>query len=456
MSHQTIQPETGKTPRSQSVAAAVDSLAALRVELTESSVVELAEELPRMDLGDQAVRFRLLPKDRALAVFEELDTVHQQELLDALKTETVRDLLDSMEADDRAKLFDEMPAMVATRLQEQLSPSERRSTAQLLGYDPESAGRIMTPDYVSLRASMIAADAIERIRHLRTRPRHLDILPVTDGRRKVIGTVALPDLVAADPDTVVADLMAEDHHQVRTDTDQEEAARLVQEANLAALPVVDHEDRLVGLITFDDAMEILEAEDTEDAARAGAAEPLERPYLSAGVFMLARKRAFWLLLLGIAGTLTVSVLDYYEAALEQATVLAVFISLLTGVGGNSGSQASAVIIRAMAVGEVRFSDTIRIIWREGRVGVLLGALLALVGGPIVGLVYGPDIGLIIALTLLAICTWSTFVGASLPLIAKKVGIDPAVISAPMVSTLCDATGLVLYFSIAAVVLGPLL
>ena len=435
---------------------AVDELAALRLELAESSTVRLAEELPRMDLADQAVRFRLLSKDRALAVFEELDPVHQQELLDALKTETVRELLDSMEADDRAKLFDEMPAMVATRFQAQLSPAERRSTAQLLGYVPESAGRIMTPDYVSLRASMSAAAAIERIRHLRERPRHLDVLPVTDGHRKLLGTVALPDLVAADPELAVAALMAEEHHQVCTDTDQEQAARLIQEANLAALPVVDHEDRLVGLITFDDAMEVLEAEGTEDAARSGGAEPLERPYLSAGVFMLARKRAVWLLLLGLAGTLTVSVLNYYEAALEQATILAVFISLLTGVGGNSGSQASAVIIRAMAVGEVRFSDTLKIVWREGRVGVLLGAMLAILGGPVVGFVYGPDIGLIIASTLLTICTWSTFVGAFLPLVAKKIHIDPAVISAPMVSTLCDATGLVLYFSIAAAVLGPLL
>ncbi|WP_100444585.1 magnesium transporter [Glycomyces xiaoerkulensis] len=435
--------------------AAIDTLAALRRELADVSIVELSEELPRMDLADQAVRFRLLPKDRALAVFEELDPVHQQELLDALKTETVRDLLDSMEADDRAKLFDEMPAMVATRFQGRLSPAERRSTAQLLGYDSESAGRIMTPDYVSLRASMIAADAIERIRHLRTRPRHLDVLPVTDGHRKLLGTVALPDLVAADPDRIVAELMAEDIHFVHTDTDQEEAARLIQDANLAALPVVDHEDRLVGLITFDDAMEVLEAEDTEDAARSGGAEPLERPYLSAGVFILARKRALWLLLLAVAGILTVSVLNYYEAALEQVTVLAVFISLLTGVGGNSGSQASAVVIRAMAVGEVRFSDTFKIIWREGRVGLMLGAMLGTVGGPVVAVAYGPDIGLIIALTLLSICTWSTFVGAFLPLIARKAGIDPAVISAPMVSTLCDATGLVLYFSIAAAVLGPL-
>jgi magnesium transporter len=428
--------------------AAVDELAALRLELADTSTVELAEELPRMDLADQALRFRLLPKDRALAVFEELDTVHQQELLDGLKTDFVRDLLESMEADDRAKLFDEMPAKVATRFQAQLSAVDRRQTAQLLGYDPESAGRIMTPDYVSLRASMSAAAAIERIRHLRERPRHLDVLPVTDGHRKLLGTVTLADLVTADPDTAVAELIASEHYQVSTDTDQEEAARLIQEANLNALPVVDHEDRLVGLITWDDAMEVLEAEDTEDAARGGASEPLERPYLSAGVFMLARKRAIWLLILAVSASLTVTVLNSFEGYLANVTVLAVFISLLTGTGGNSGSQASVTIIRAMAVGEVRFSDALRITWRESRVGFLLGAMLAVV--------YGWDIGVIIAVTLLCICTWSTFVGSLLPLLAKKVGIDPALVSAPMVSTLCDATGLLIYFSVAAMVLGPAL
>lgn len=436
--------------------AAVDSLAALRIELADTSTVELAEELPRMDLAEQALRFRLLHKDRALAVFEELDPVHQQELLDGLKTDFVRELLDSMEADDRARLFDEMPAKVATRFQSQLSATDRRTTAQLLGYDPESAGRIMTPDYVSLRASMTAAAAIERIRHLRERPRHLDVLPVTDGRRKLLGTVTLADLVSADPDTSVADLIADEHYQVSTDTDQEEAARLIQEANLIALSVVDHEERLVGLITWDDAMEILEAEDTEDVVRGGGSEPLERPYLSAGVFMLARKRAVWLLVLAVSASLTVTVLNYYETYLANVTVLAVFISLLTGTGGNSGSQASVTIIRAMAVGEVRFSDAFRITWRESRVGFLLGVMLAAVGGPVVGFVYGWDIGLIIALTLLVICTWSTFVGSLLPLAAKKVGIDPALVSAPMVSTLCDATGLLIYFSVAALVLGPAL
>ncbi|WP_025274289.1 magnesium transporter [Haloglycomyces albus] len=432
--------------------AAVDSLTSLRAQLGDISTVELAEELPRMEVSEQALRFRLLPKDRALAVFEELDPVHQQELLDALKDEYVRDLLDSMEADDRAKLFDEVPAKVATRLQSQLSASERRATAQLLGYPPRSAGRIMTPDYVSLRATMTAAEAIERIRSIRVRPRHLDVLPVTDGHRKLLGVVDLPDLVAAPPDSAVANLVGLEHHEVETDADQEEAARLIQEANLNALPVVDHEGRLVGLVTVDDAMEILEEEDTEDAARTGGAEPLERPYLAAGVFRLARSRAMWLMILAVAATLTVSVLTYFESALEGAVILATFIPFLTGTGGNSGSQASAVIIRAMAVGEIRFSDTLRIIWREGRVGLCLGLMVGAVAGPVVGFIYGVPIGIVIGLTLIIICTWSTLVGSFLPLIATKVGVDPAVVSAPMIATLCDATGLIIYFSIATSIL----
>ncbi|MFC4337775.1 magnesium transporter [Salininema proteolyticum] len=435
--------------------AAVDSLTSLRAHLGDISTVELAEELPRMEVTEQALRFRLLPKDRALAVFEELDPVHQQELLDALKDEYVRDLLDSMEADDRAKLFDEAPATVATRLQAQLSPSERRATAQLLGYPPESAGRIMTPDYVSLRATMTAAEAIERIRSLRSRPRHLDVLPVTDGHRKLLGVVDLPDLVAADPDTVIADLVSLEHHEVDTDVDQEDAARLIQEANLNALPVVDHEGRLVGLVTVDDAMEILEEEDTEDAARFGSAVPLERPYLAAGVFRLARSRAMWLTVLAAAATLSISVLSRFEDALAAAPVLALFMTLLTGTGGNSGAQASAVIIRAMAVGEVRFSDALRIMWREGRVGLTLGLMLGTLGGPIVALLYDPAVGLVIGLTLLAVCTWSTLVGSMLPLLANKVGVDPAVVSAPLIATLCDATGLLIYFSIALAVIPGL-
>lgn len=436
--------------------AALHDLTALRDELAAISTVELAEEFPRWELSEQALRFRLLSKDRAIAVFEELDPVHQQELLDALREESVLELLETMEADDRAKLLDEMPAKVATRLQARLSPAERRATAKLLGYEPESAGRIMTPGFISLRASMSAGEAIERLRHLPTRPRHLDVLPVTDGFRKLLGVVDLPHLVLAAPEVAVSEVMLEEHHQVRTDADQEEASRLMQEANLVALPVVDFEDRLVGMITVDDAMEILEAEDTEDISRAGGSEPLERPYLAASVWLLARKRATWLLVLTVAAVLTVGVLDSFEEQLSAAPVLALFVPLLIGAGGNSGSQAATTVIRAMAVGEVRFSDLWRIIWREGRVGLLLGSMLSAVGFPLVSIVYSVDLGIIVALTLVLICTWATLAGSFLPLVAKKVGIDPAVVSAPMIATLCDATGLLLYFSIAIMVLGPAL
>ena len=279
---------------------------------------------------------------------------------------------------------------------------------------------------------------------------------MTDDERRLTGVVDLADLVTAPPTTRMRELVAPETLSVRADEDQEKAARLIQEANLVALPVVDREDRLVGMITVDDAMEVLEAEDTEDFSRAGGAEPLERPYLTATVFQLARKRAPWLLMLAIAFTLTVSVLQFFESALEAVAMLAFFIPLLIGTGGNSGAQAATLVVRAMAVGEVRFGDLTKIVWRETRVGLLLGAMLAALGFPVVALAYSVPMATVISLTLICICAWASFAGGMLPLIAKRIGIDPAVVSAPLIATLVDATGLIIYFLIAhAVFVGQL-
>jgi magnesium transporter len=241
--------------------------------------------------------------------------------------------------------------------------------------------------------------------------------------------------------------------RARVTDDREPAARLILESDLLALPVVDGEDRLVGMITFDDAMEILEAEETEDLERLGGSLPLDRPYLAATVLGLARTRALWLLVLVVAAVLTVNVLQIFEQTLEEVVTLAVFIPLLIGTGGNSGSQAATVVIRAMSVGEIGFRDLPRVVIREARVGLLLGAMLAAVGFWPVALVFGVKLGAVISLTVLAICTWATFAGATMPILAKRAGVDPAVVSAPMVSTLVDATGLVIYLSIARLILG---
>lgn len=345
-----------------------------------------------------------------------------------------------------------MPAVVAKQLLRGLSTHERAATAVLLGYPEDSAGRVMTPTYVNVRETMTAAEALDKVRRRGGHPNNLRVLTVTDNARRLLGTVDLPTIVTAHPDTPMSDLLPEEVYSAYVHDDQEDAARLMQEADLAALPIVDKEHRLVGVLTFDDAMAILEEESTEDISRIGGVEPLERNYMSASVWQLARKRAVWLLVLIVAATLTVNVLAFFEGTLEAVVRLSLFIPLLIGTGGNSGSQASTVVIRAMAVGEVRFSDLPRIIWREARVGILLGGMLAVASFPIVGWLFGWDFAVVISLTLIMICAWASFTGGLLPVVAKRLGIDPAVISAPLITTLVDATGLIIYFTIARIVL----
>jgi magnesium transporter len=420
--------------------------------LEETGTLDIAEELARLGPDEKAVPFRLLPRDRALAVFEALDPVHQQEILEGLRAETVQQLVEAMDPDDRARLVGELPAKVATRVLAGLSAAERAKTAALLGYPEESAGRLMSPEYVNLRAAMTVADALAKVRRAGADAETIYTLPVTDDQRRLQGVVSLRQLVLAPPSSHVAELMATDIHHVHAHDDQEAAARLMQEADVLALPVLDSEERLVGVITVDDAMEVIEAEETEDRALHGATLPLGRPYLAVSVLGLARSRAIWLLVLILAAALTVNVLEFFEQTLEQAVFLALFIPLLIDTGGNSGAQASTVVIRAMAVGEVRFSDLPFVVWREARVGVVLGLMLAVAGFFPVAWLYDTDIALIVSITLVTICSWATLAGSVLPMLAKRVGVDPAVVSAPLITTLVDATGLIIYFLVAQAVL----
>jgi magnesium transporter len=421
--------------------------------LKDTSTLDIAEELVRLDPADKAVPFRLLDRDRALAVFEQLDPIHQQEVLEGLRDDRVRQIVEDMDPDDRARLVGEVPAKVATRLLSGLSAHERAMTAALLGYPEESAGRVMTPQYVNLRESMTTADALAKVRRSGEFAETIYTLPVTDDQRHLRGVVSLSQLVLAPLDARVGDLMADEVHAVHATDDQEVAARLIQEASLLALPVLDSEDRLVGVITVDDAMEVIQAEETEDMAFHGASLPLGRPYLTASTLGLARSRAVWLLLLIVAAALTVNVLQFFEDTLTQVVTLALFIPLLIDTGGNAGAQAATVVIRSMAVGEVRFSDLPRVVWREARVGLLLGAMLATAGFVPITLFFDSDIALIVAVTLVSICTWATLAGSTLPLLARRAGVDPAIVSAPVITTLVDGTGLVIYFMVAKAVLG---
>ncbi len=430
-----------------------EDLRTLREELTQLDVLGVAERLGWLQEAERAKLFRLLPKNKALEVFQLLDAAHQEELLSGLRDEQVLRLVQEMDPDDRARLFDEMPAMVVRRLLAQLSPRERSMTARLLGYEEESAGRIMTPKFVRVLQTQTVEDAMDRVRRRAAAAETIYFLPVTDDELRLVGTVELKDLLLADPHATVGEIMKEDTRAVRVDEDQEKVARLIQAADVLAVPVIDSEGRVVGLVTVDDAMDVLGAEEGEDLARTGAAEPLGRPYFSASIFYIARSRMVWLLLLVVAATLTVQVLSTFETTLEAAVGLALFIPLLIGTGGNAGAQSATTIVRSMALDDVRPADLLRVIARESRVGFLLGAFLALLGYVPVWLLFGQDLATVVTLSVVAICTLASLVGSLMPLLARRFGVDPAVVSAPFVTTIVDATGLVVYFLIAQAVMG---
>jgi magnesium transporter len=413
---------------------------------------EVLEEFGRLPPAERAVRFRLLAKDDAARAFDTLDPPQQRELIDELRGDHVRELIERMDPDDRVRLLDEVPAGVARRLIAGLSPQERVLTTVLLGYPPESAGRVMSPEVAELRSHMTVGAALEHVRRLGGRAETLYVLPVRDPQRRLLGIVELSDLLSADDHVQVDAVMRDDYPVVGADEDQEVVARLIQERGLLAVPVVDRERRLVGIVTVDDAMRVIEREETEDVARSGATEPLRAPYYSVPVWRLVRARIVWLLLLVVAATLTVSVLGVFEGTLESVVSLALFIPLLIGTGGNCGAQAATTIIRALAVGDVRFSDLATSVLKEARVGLSLGLVFALLGFPLVSVAFGNQLAAVVSITLVAICAWATTVGAALPMVASRMGIDPAVVSAPIVTTLVDATGLVIYFLVAQAIL----
>ncbi|WP_222842829.1 magnesium transporter [Bowdeniella nasicola] len=424
-------------------------LAALAAQVSIPDLIRVVEHVPAKR---GALMFRLLAKDRALHVFEALDSGHQADLLAALRDEEITGFFTEMDPDDRAALLDEVPASVADKLLRGLTRRERDLTSALLGYPKGSIGRRMSPEVVPVRASRTAAYALDLLRNREAEYETLYMIPVMDDTRRLVGVVSLRDLFTAPADTTVADLMNAPISAYATD-DEERVARELLAVGRIAMPIVDAEDRIVGVLTVDDALEIAEAADTEDAARHGGHEPLRRPYLSTPVLSVVKSRIVWLLVLAVSAVLTVQVLEIFEATLAEVVVLALFIPLLTGTGGNTGNQAATTVTRALALGDVWSRDVLAVLWREARIGFTLGAVLGSLGFLVASLVYGTSIGAVIGLTLLSVCTMAASLGGVMPIIAKTVGADPAVFSNPFISTFCDATGLIMYFLIAKAVLG---
>ncbi|WP_053383805.1 magnesium transporter [Leucobacter celer] len=426
-------------------------LTALTETIASLPVPDLVPIFDRLTLRQRAVVFRLLSKERALEAFDALPPALQSDLLHGLQDSEVSRLFAELDPDDRAWLLEELPAALATRLLRDLPEQERLLTAGLLGYPQGSVGRRMTPEYVSTRASFSAGETLDRVRERLRDAETVYTIPVLDDARRVVGVVSLRDVLGAGSDAPVETLMQPAQTAEATD-DAELVARRCTDLSLLAMPIVDSERRLLGMLTIDDAVRILEHEESEDAARQGGTEPLRRPYLSTPVWSLVRSRVVWLLVLAVGATLTVQVLSVFEATIDQVTVLALFVPLLIGTGGNTGNQAATTVTRALALGDVRPRDIARVLTRELRAGAMLGLLLGSLGFAIAGFVYSPAIGAVIGLTLLAVCTVAAAVGGCMPLLARAVRVDPAVFSNPFISTFVDATGLVIYFMIARAIL----
>jgi magnesium transporter len=425
---------------------------ALLVPVQPADVAEAIEGLPETI---QVIAFRLLPKNEAIEVYEYLDSSVQQSLCEKFKRQEVLDIVDKMSPDDRARLFDELPAKIVRRLGSELSPQERQATALLLGYESESAGRMMTPEYISLKEYFTVAQSLGEIRRKAHVTETIYSLYVTDSQRHLTGILSLRDLVVAQPEQTVGEIMGRDLVSVHTDTDREEVARVIQRYDFLAVPVVDREQRLVGIITVDDVLDILEQETTEDIYAFGGVQSEGDNYFQVSLFTAARRRVVWLFVLLLTNSVTGSIITAQKDILQEVVALAAFIPLLTGTGGNVGAQSSTVVIRGMNTDEIWKMGPLQVIVREGLAGALLGSVLGILATiwAYLFIVQGNfAVSITVGVSLLAIAILASIAGSSLPFLFRSFGLDPALMSAPFITTAVDVLGVLIYFNLARAIL----
>ncbi|MBQ6733445.1 MAG: magnesium transporter [Lachnospiraceae bacterium] len=426
----------------------------LRETISDMNEADVAAFMNSMSRDESLRMFRILPKDIAADVFANLELDDQQYIIQSLSDKEAGTVIDNLMADDATDLLEEMPAGVARRLLANAQPETRADINHLLRYPEDSAGSIMTVEYVSLREHMTVADAIERIRKIGLDSETTNVCYVLDERRKLTGTVALRFLLIKKPEDVIGDFMNTNVISIQTTTDQEVAARQFQKYDFSVMPVVDGENRMVGIITIDDVVDIMQEEMTEDIEKMAAILPTDKPYFKVGVFETYRKRMPWLLLLMISATFTGAIIMHFEEALASYVVLTAYIPMLMDTGGNAGGQASVSIIRGLSLGEIRFEDLLKTVFKEFRVSILCGVTLSLANFAKLMLIDGLSLSVsaVICVTLVAVVIIAKLVGCVLPLLAKKIGFDPAVMASPMVTTIVDALALFVYFNIATAVL----
>ncbi len=423
-----------------------DELKASIIKLFPQDVAELIEELYN---GQKGIVFRLLPKDLAIDVFEYLPRLEQEKLLFSFSDAQIKETLEEMSPDDRTELLEELPAKIVKKWIALLSPEDRAIAHKLLNYPDESVGRLLTPDFVDLRIGMSAQKAMNRIRRIGLDKETVFYLYVIDEKRTLMGIVSLKDLVLAQPDTSVKDIMFDDFVAVSARTDQEEAVSIAQKYDLLALPVLDNEGRLVGIVTIDDLIDVLEEEVTEDFHKMAAITPAEEQYFETGIIRSMSRRVLWLVLLLFTGGISSSILKMYSDTIEIIVSLTFFIPMLIGTCGNTGTQSATLVIRGLATGEIESRDLWKVVKREIIVGILLGIILGVFGFL---RVYWTQhdfwLSLSTGLTFLCALVAATLSGSSLPLLFNRLKLDPAVLAGPSITTIMDVVGLMIYFEMA--------
>ena len=422
----------------------------LRQALTELNDADVAVILENLDEEDRLKIFRILPKSMAADVFSYLELENQQMIITSLAEKEAAGIINNLMADDATDLLEEMPANIVKKLLANATPEVRRDINHLLQYPEDSAGSIMTVEFLDLKEHLTVQEAIERIRRQGVDSETINICYVLDQSRMLIGTVALRYLLLSEPDAIIGEIMHENVIAVNTLMDQEEVARQFQKYDFTAMPVVDNENRLVGIITVDDIVDILQEEATEDIEKMAAITPSDKPYLRTGIWETWKNRIPWLLLLMLSATFTGSIIAYFEGALSSCVILTAYMPMLMGAGGNAGSQSSVAIIRSLSLNEVRFKDWLRVLWKESGVAILCGITLAIASFAKLMLFdhLTLAVALVVSVSLALTVLIAKIVGCMLPLLAKKIGFDPAVMASPFITTIVDALSLLIYFAIA--------
>ena len=428
--------------------------AELKEKIKYMQIQDIAEVIDELDTKNAIILFRLLPKEIAADVFSYLSSERQGEISMMIDENELNEIMNDLFFDDKIDFLEEMPANVVKRILRNTSEAERKLINQFLQYPEYSAGSLMTIEFVDLKKEMTVAQALDKIRRVGRDREIVYTCYVTDAWRKLEGIVSLKELVLASPDAKVEDIMKKDVIYVDTYDDQEEVADVFKKYDFLAVPVVDQEKRLVGIITIDDIVDVIEEETTEDIQRMAAIQPTEEEYLDATTFMIARKRLLWLLILMISATVSGYIIRKYEVALEAVVALTAFIPMLMDTAGNAGSQASVTVIRSLVLGELKFGDILKVIFKEVRVGILVGVALALVNFIRVCFIEGYDLGIAITISLTLVFTViiAKIIGGTLPMIAKRIGLDPAIMASPLITTIADAISLTIYFSLAVWIL----